>query len=63
MRHGKMVTATVLTAFLAAVPFAASAQSKTEEAKDKVLDTALDYLRKKLKDRAQGPVPPAAVAG
>ena len=35
MRHGKMVTATVLTAFLAAVPFAASAQSKTEEAKDK----------------------------
>jgi carboxyl-terminal processing protease len=35
----------------------------TEEAKDKVLDTALDYLRKKLKDRAQGPVLPAAVAG
>ena len=35
MRHGKMVTATVLSAFLTAVPFAASAQSKTEEAKDK----------------------------
>jgi hyperosmotically inducible periplasmic protein len=35
MRHSKMVTATVLTAFLATVPFAASAQSKTEEAKDK----------------------------
>ena len=35
MRHSKMVTATVLSAFLAAVPFAASGQSKTEETKDK----------------------------
>lgn len=36
MRHGKMLTTvTVLTAFLAAAPFTASAQSKTEEAKDK----------------------------
>ncbi len=36
MRHGKMLTtATVLTAFLAAAPFTASAQSKTEEVKDK----------------------------
>jgi hypothetical protein len=41
-----------------------SAETKgTDEAKDKVLDTALDYLRKKLKDRAQGPVSPSAVAG
>src|SRR5260370_37383955 len=36
MRHGKMLTtATVLTAFLAAAPFTAGAQSKTEEAKEK----------------------------
>jgi len=35
MRHSKMVTATVLSAFLAAVPLSASAQSKTEETKDK----------------------------
>ena len=44
-------------------PKGATEPKGTEEAKDKVLDTALDYLRKKLKDRAQGPVPPAAVAG
>ena len=42
MRHSKMVTATVLTAFLAAVPFAASAQSKTEEAKDKAKSMSHD---------------------
>jgi len=36
MRYGKtMTTATILTALLAAAPFTAGAQSKTEETKDK----------------------------
>jgi hyperosmotically inducible periplasmic protein len=36
MRYGKtMTTATILTALLAAAPFTAGAQSKTEEVKDK----------------------------
>jgi hyperosmotically inducible periplasmic protein len=43
MRHGKMLTtATVLTAFLAAAPFTAGAQSKTEEAKDKAKSVTQD---------------------
>src|SRR5262249_6280760 len=43
MRYGKLfTTATVLTAFLAAAPLTASAQSKTEEAKDKVKSTTHD---------------------
>jgi len=43
MRYGKtMTTATILTALLAAAPFTAGAQSKTEEVKDKSKSMAQD---------------------
>ena len=43
MRYGKtMTTATILTALLAAAPFTAGAQSKTEEVKDKTKSMAQD---------------------
>lgn len=43
MRYGKtMTTATILTALLAAAPFTAGAQSKTEEVKDKTKSMTQD---------------------